>query len=312
MKKIYLLLSLAALLFGACGENDNDFTPSNGERNWLIVEDNPNDPIDHQRYLIFQETGIPIYYNDTIGSEERYSYATGDPYTYYEVLQVFYSPGNSTPGKQSARYVLPADREKVKPVLDFLETEILPKLSKDIYVPSILLVDTLVTPTGDDLAYKGTNTVVLSKVCDFADMDETTLKTYKGTFLATLVSNTLAEFEEEWLEENFYALTYSANPNYINKLYSTSTSGSGRVPLYQACAGLAEQSAAILGFVWLQNNDSSPKYVPTKAQDVLHFCIEIFAYTEAKFMSLHEGENLVLKKYRVMRNKLEEYGFTFE
>lgn len=99
MKKIYLLLSLAALLFGACGENDNDFTPSNGERNWLIVEDNPNDPIDHQRYLIFQETGIPIYYNDTIGSEERYSYATGDPYTYYEVLQVFYSPGNSTPGQ---------------------------------------------------------------------------------------------------------------------------------------------------------------------------------------------------------------------
>lgn len=228
MKKIYLLLSLAALLFGACGENDNNFTPSNGERNWLIVEDTPNDPIDHQRYLIFQETGIPIYYNDTIGSEERYSYATGDPYTYYEVLQVFYSPGNSTPSKQSARYALPADRKKVKPVLDFLEAEILPKLSKDIYVPSILLVDTLVTPTGDDLAYKGTNTVVLSKVCDFADMDETTLKTYKGTFLATLVSNSLAEFEEEWLEENFYALTYSANPNYINKLYSTSTSGSGR------------------------------------------------------------------------------------
>lgn len=97
MKKIYLLLSLAALLFGACGENDNNFTPSDGERNWLIVEDTPNDPIDHQRYLIFQETGIPIYYNDTIGSEERYSYATGDPYTYYEVLQVFYSPGNSTP-----------------------------------------------------------------------------------------------------------------------------------------------------------------------------------------------------------------------
>lgn len=68
MKKIYLLLSLAALLFGACGENDNNFTPSNGERNWLIVEDTPNDPIDHQRYLIFQETGIPIYYNDTIGA----------------------------------------------------------------------------------------------------------------------------------------------------------------------------------------------------------------------------------------------------
>ncbi|MFR7811129.1 MAG: hypothetical protein ACLU4N_18735 [Butyricimonas faecihominis] len=50
----------------------------------------PNDPIDHQRYLIFQETGIP-FITTTPSGARSVTLCYRDPYTYYEVLQVFYS-----------------------------------------------------------------------------------------------------------------------------------------------------------------------------------------------------------------------------
>lgn len=317
MRRYTWFICLTALLAWACGDDDGDLRPSNGERNWLVVEDNPNSPIDHQRYLIFEETGIPVYYNDTIGSEERYSVVSGDCYTYYEVLQVFYSPGSATPSEATAHYSLVADTNDLVPVLDFLETDVLPQIPESIYVPSILLVDSLTTPTGDSLAYKGTNTIVLSKVCDFEDMDEASVAQYRGTFLATLVANSIYNMESEWLEENFYAVTYAVNPTNVNSLYSTATNS---IAVYRACSGMDlatnEQTLAVLGFIWGRPMYAGAAerswYVPTKSQDVLRYCIEILSYTEAEFTERHGDDEVVMEKYRVMREKLEEYGFSIE
>ncbi|MCM1297455.1 MAG: hypothetical protein NC311_18100 [Muribaculaceae bacterium] len=62
-------------------ENIIDFTSP------YVIEDNPNDPIQHHRYLIYKEYGVPVFFNDTIGSkyigmsydgEELYRYETLD------------------------------------------------------------------------------------------------------------------------------------------------------------------------------------------------------------------------------------------
>ena len=319
MKIQHLFICLFAVLAWGCGDNDDDFSPSNGEKNWLILEDS-EDPIDHQRYEIFKNTGIPIYYNDTIGSETRYSVASGGEYTYYEVLQVFYSPGSTTPSSSSARYALVADREKVKPVLDFLEEEILPYIPETFYVPSILLVDTLVTPNGDTTSYKGLNTVVLSRTCAFDSFSETDKKLYKGNFLSTLIASSLSSLETEWLEEEFYAVTYRVNPDNTAKLYSTGTSIIGTY-VYQAYTGLnveaENQTIGGLGFITTYrtpNPNSSERLweVPTKEQDMRSFCLEILSYSEAEFEEKHGEYPVVMEKYQVMRDKLEEYGFTFE
>lgn len=39
--------------------------------NWFEIKDNPNDELQHLTYQIYEEYGIPIFYNDTIGSEVR-------------------------------------------------------------------------------------------------------------------------------------------------------------------------------------------------------------------------------------------------
>ena len=315
MKKYTLLWGLFALLFTACGDNDGDITPSNSERNWLVVEDSDN-PLDHHRYLIYQETGIPIYYNDTIGSEARYSVVSGEYYTYYEVLQVFYTPGSQTP---IASYVNVADTADVEPVLDFLEKEVLPDIPDGFYVPSILLVDTLNGPSGDTIAYKGFNTYVLGLVNRFADMDDEARKAYRGNFLATMVAGTLSSSESEWLEENFYALTYAVNPDNTSYLYSTGASTIGTY-VYRAYSGTdveaADQTLGGLGFLAPYRTPTSTLErmweVPTKAQDVSHYCVAVFSYTEAEFEELHGEYPVVMEKFRTMRSKLEEYGFAFE
>ena len=317
MNKYILFFILLSCFVWACGEDDGNLTPSGNERNWLNLEDNVDDPIDHQRYLIFKETGIPIYYNDTIGNEIRYSLATGKEYMHYEVLQVFYIPGSVTPGVKTANYQLIKNREDVKLVLDYLQLEILPQIPSEIYVPSILLVDSLTSSSGS-LTYKGFNTIVVSEVSEFANMDEVAKKEYRGAVLRSLVAGSLVGIEGEWLEENFYALTYAVNPDNINYLYSTGTAG---YMVYRACAGLdltaEEQSLAVLGFIGTRSKPNPGAaerlwYVPERSQDVSQYCEAIFAYTEEEFKALHGDAPVVMDKYYVMRNKLKEYGFTFE
>lgn len=312
-KILYILLAACALfLTVSCGEDD--LMPSEYEKNWLVVEDNPNDALDHLRYEVFQKTGIPVYYNDTIGCEQRTTLA-GQPYTYYEVLQVFYSPGSATPSEKTANYTLPQNRSEVLPVVEFLRDEVFPRLPAAMYVPSVLLTDTLNSASGT-VAFKGLNTIVLSNVRRFASLGEQGRKAYRAAFLRAVVASSLMAFEEEWLEENFFALTYAVNPDNIGYLYSTATVG---YMVYRALSNfpVTDQKLSTLGFIGARPNTlptaaERMKYVPEKSQDVSHYCEAIFAYPQEEFVEMHANEPVVLAKYQVMRQKLLQYGFELE
>lgn len=346
MKKYILFFSLISLLAWSCEKDEGNLSPSGLEKNWFVLEDS-DDPIDHLRYEIFRSTGIPIYYNDTIGSEQRNSPGIGE-YTYYEVLQVFYSPGSTTPSPLVANYTLHQDKNTLESLLVFLRDEVIPEIPAGTYLPSILIVDTLNTSTGDSLAYKGLNTTVVGQAHRFDEMPENEKALLKGNFLASSISNVLLLNEAEWLEENFYALTYDLNPDNKDYLYNTETS---MYAVYRAFAywpttnippkvEAYQQTLGLLGFI---GPKSKPRaglaernwYVPTKEQDVQQYCQAILAYSEEEFMELYgskivqrpddtttpdideSGEELldfptVRAKYYVMKAKLQEYGFTFE
>ena len=342
MKKHILFLSLFCLFAWSCGKNEDDLTPSGLEKDWLVLEDS-EDPIDHLRYEIYTQTGYPIYYNDTVGSEERYSAGSGLYYTYYEVLQVFYSPGAPTPGSSSARYTLVKDKNSLEDLLIFLRDKVLPEVPENTYLPSILVVDTLITPTGDSLAYKGLNTTVLGQAHRFQEMTDAEKDLMKGAFLASCIMSTLSLNEAEWLENEFYALSYATVPSSLTgRVYSTDAQD-WRV----YSAGVKH-----IGFLGMIGTKTGPSTVgsgnrlpdnpyhpnmwvqPTQAQDVQQYCQAILAYPEEEFMeryakgtiyttetidgyeqvvSSEEVEFPVVKeKYYVMRAKLEEYGFTIK
>lgn len=306
MRTYYYILSLCCCLFlVACGDDDN-IGPLQGERNWLVLEDS-DDPIDGLRYDIFTEYGIPIYYNDTIGSETRYS-TSGEPYTYYERLQVFYNPGGST---VIGRFTLLEDKNDTKPVMDYLVSDIFPLIPESFYIPSIFLVDSLVV-NGDSVAYKGFNTVICGKVKEFETMNETNRSWWRGGVMRALVINGLMNNESEWLEENFYSLTIAVNPDRSDRMYS---SASSRYYLYSVMGNIIteadKQTLGACGFLNYKFTGTSERmaYMPTREEDVSLFCEAIFALTQEEFTARWGEYPVVMEKYAVMKAKLEEYGF---
>ena len=304
--RYYLLISLAALFFCACNKEEG-IGPATGERNWLVLEDS-DDPIDHQRHEIFTEFGIPVYYNDTIGSETRYS-MSGE-YTYYERLQVFYNPGSSA---VNGRFTLVKDKNDVKPVLDYLQTELLPLIPESFYIPSILLVDSLVV-NRDSTAYKGFNTVICGKVRQFSTMDENARTWWRGGVMRALVVGGLMENESAWLEDNFFGLTLAVNPENPDRMYSTSSPGYMVSLALGTAVPQEEQCLGVCGFLDYKSTATNPRYayVPTRQGDVEQFCEAIFAMDEAEFTERWGMYPVVMEKYEAMKGKLAEYGFTIE
>ena len=68
-KNKFLYVLLLSVLFSACDKEDN-LTPSNLGKDWFTIE-NSEDPVDRAIYQFYEETGIPVFYNDTIGQETR-------------------------------------------------------------------------------------------------------------------------------------------------------------------------------------------------------------------------------------------------
>ena len=307
MKKYGLIILGIALLLGAC-QDDNEIGPIVGEKDWFVLEDS-DDPIDGQRYDIYTEFGIPVYYNDTIGHETRYSFA-GEPYTYYERLQVFYNPGGTA---ITGRYVLLEDKNDTKEVLDYLQTDLLPLIPETFYIPSILLVDSLVVG-GDSAAYKGFNTVVCAKVKEFATLDEEDRKWWRGSVMSAMLAGGLMNTESEWLEENFFGKSQAVNPE-SDMVYSSSRN----YMVYQALSGvISDVNLQTLGAVGFLNHKWRPAYptqtermayVPTRENDLKQFCEVVFALSTEEVSARWGEYPVVMAKYEALKGKLEELGF---
>lgn len=324
MKKHIYCLLLAIGMVG-CADDSENLTPSGNDRNWLVVEA-PADgnALDRLRYDIYSETDIPIFYNDTIGSMERTT-NVGNPYTYYEKLQVFYRPGVTTPPSTQSYFVLPHDKSKVQPVVQFLYDEVIPQIPASVYIPSFLIVDKLVVNKKEESVYKGFNTYVCSHCADFDKIDR---KKLKGKLLSATIASEIMQNKAEWLEENFYGLTYAVNPDNQSNLYSVKYA----VYVYRGWMGIDLESLDMqtlcgLGFIGTYNEAYSGSQErlwqqPTKEQDLMQYCEAALVMSEREFLSTYvenphghsfmERCEVIEAKYYAIKGLLEEYGFTIE
>lgn len=315
MKKILysLLLSLA---FISCDKSYENISPSGLERNWLVIESEGTTRMSKLCYKIFKETGIPIYYNDTIGSEERIS-PLGKTYTYYEKLQVYYNPGDATvPANYVFELIPEKDVDDLLPLTQYIYDEVLPTIPKSIYVPSILLTTKLNSPS-DSMAHKGLNTITVGEALQFEAEGGFEKREYKGSLLRAIVSGHILNTEEKWLESEFYALSYAVNPKAPIGVYSY---GKTRVLVSKAwdkfIPAVTDPKLYPLGFI--VRYDSKPALppeknwnTPTKVRDVNSFCEKLFSYSTEEIETEYAGHKVILAKFDVMRAKLIELGFTF-
>ncbi|MEY8591018.1 hypothetical protein AALK14_06155 [Butyricimonas hominis] len=139
MKILHYLLLGVALCFVACnGDDDKNLSPT-GETNWFALEDS-DDELGHLAYEIYKETGVTIFYNDTIAKVQRGVNSAGEPMYRYEVLGVNYDVTTH----YEYLYPLLTDRDRIKKGMEFLRDEVIPGLLNGASPCSFLLVDSLV------------------------------------------------------------------------------------------------------------------------------------------------------------------------
>ena len=125
MKKL-ILYSLVALFFVGCQDEDElEPTPL---KNWFAIEEKENmDAVDQKIYDLYQKYGIVLFYNDTLGYEDRGRRdSVGNVVYHYEVLDLSYNFTTSVSTNKVTWSLVDVtereNKERLLPLLDFLDT----------------------------------------------------------------------------------------------------------------------------------------------------------------------------------------------
>ncbi len=194
---------LAGLLLASC-RKEKAPEPSNLDKNYFVIEDNPNDPIDHSIYTFYKSTGIATFYNDSI-YKKRISREGEIPERFaYIKLTFTYAPFGNTNAFYSK---LLSSRSNIQALLQLLETEMIPKLPSAGIIPSILLLDSFSDHTYKNVQIPhgftsicGFNTVGIT-VEDVEMMNNEERKMYTASILAGIAARRLSDGYEAQLQK---------------------------------------------------------------------------------------------------------------
>lgn len=144
MTKIVIALLLGWCIFLGCEDENIVSEPSYYENFWEI-KDNPNDPVQHRAFEIYQKYGVPVFLNDTIGKIFVKVNIHGDSVFRYETIDLnwnFSSESYNTPYTHT--YIKETDKCLVALELaaKYLET-----IPAGIYPFSMLLTEKTVRPS---------------------------------------------------------------------------------------------------------------------------------------------------------------------
>ncbi|MEV4881574.1 hypothetical protein MRBLMN1_000032 [Chitinophaga ginsengisegetis] len=303
MKNKISLIAFSLLTLAASCRKEEETVFPDYDKNWLVVADDPNDATIHANYLFYKETGIPIYINDTIGSQQRRD-VFGHDYTYYEVLSMSYSLGGLQSGAppivQSFTYCSKADAPAA---LDFLRAEIIPALPKGVHIPSILLVDTLSSNAFGKYAFKGFNTIVIGAVPQIPGMNEATRAAYKGAILRAFLTNAVLSDKYSATLEKFY----NASRKFVT---SRDVYGVYQFQLASLVTGLPPGVAATpqaIGF--LGTDPRNTYYTPISTwMDVCMYLEAALGNSEAQFKQLYGNQDNIMIKYNYIKQILTDMG----
>lgn len=327
MKKILIIFSV--LLAYGC-KQEAALEPSNYDKNMLVVHDS-EDPIDHQIYEIYKSTGIPIFYNDSVTTEERLTPA-GVKYMHTERLKIFYKPGAKPPTSNNNKFELVdfsvVKKDTLSIVLDYLQNTLLPKIPKSVHIPSILLVKTLRTssdpssPNGSLTSlYGGFNTIVIGKVISYTTMSAANKKIFENELLTLLVANNMSQRYKDWLDYEFYSQSERKGGHIV--VYTPEEKPRGLALGFDYCDKFspvltpAPEIFYSLGFIGEcdgENNIRTPKNMrlPRKSQDLTMFVNACFFMSDAEFKEKFKDYDVILEKYLVIRAKILDMGFILD
>lgn len=332
--KINILIGglLMGMMLWACGDNDES-SASHLENNWFTIKYDPNaGELDQLIYEIYDETGFPIFYNDTLNTQIRYDHG-GNPYEYYEIFKTGYSYVDQ--GKERY-YTLQREEEKLRLMVELLRDYVLkPYIAKD-YGPNFkgrygawgfLVLDTLLNSSNipDSLCHSMGVTALSSRYLmkrgkSFVSVDELTedekkkfgwdLAMYelKRYFEANYTAEIQAYYDvtletpdhEQWkdgkvLRDIFEISEVAKAYNYTNK------------PGYNEDFTTNPRRYGVLKY---KNVDRNSVYFPSKLEDLDEFTKMIHSMSDAEIRAEHGEFPMIIKRYEMLLELFKSSGVT--
>ena len=290
MRKLVLIYSMLFLyMCFACSDNEN-LKPSGFDKDWFVIENDPNDPLKSLVYDIYVNMKVPVFYNDTIGKSVRGVDGNGNPVVHYQILVPHYTiDGMNT----NYRFVISHDNDLILNTVRFLKERVLDKLPIEAMPKSYFLVDSVAYLVNEyynewesQNTYRGMMTTVCGRMSEIPDMSEEELQELASEMISWDLGPYLCkayakELEKFYLQTNAYAgkdlygiiLSYDSNPDYY--------------------ADMNEY-----GFLRELSNYSS---TPTKEEDVTDYAKYILIYSEEEFTDMYGDYDIIMAKYAIMK-----------
>ncbi|QEC45658.1 hypothetical protein [Pseudobacter ginsenosidimutans] len=304
---------LAASLATSCRKEKMP-APSGLDEDYFVVQDDPNDPVQHARYEFYKSTGIASFYNDTI-KKKQVGEVDGKPrYTYYTLSMVYGLYGGAYTG-----YKLVSDKTQIPAFLDLLKTDFLPRLPDAIHFPSILMLDSIYNSGFPALnvqiadgwtSMQGFNTTGFC-VKNVTAMSNDEKRVYIASLLAGIAEKRLNDLNAERLQDEFFSISRAVSNSIIPAwdIYF----GIAFIFLYPAGNQPAAHTLGILKYPRVKLGEAPPMNdlvsMPRAPDDLRAYLTAALCYTEEEFTSLYTGNELILKKFSVIRNMVREAGF---
>lgn len=273
--------------------HENELQPSHFDENWYILQDS-DDPLDHQRFLIYKETGIPIFYNDTIGKQNRGVDAFGEPVIYYEILHPDYTITSMT---RISTYELSNQRDDLLTGVNFINDRIIPELISPLMYPRCFLLVKKLTRssagTYEADCFQGMMTTLVSHVEELKDMSESELHRLAMQIVGEQIGSYLADSCREELEEFYNIGRKEINPN--ASIYNFRLTASSEPPMAPV------ENYGFLSINKLEINNAYSCVTIAEKRDVMDYVTEIYINDDTAFREKYKDYPYVLKKFDIMK-----------
>lgn len=304
--------------FTGCGKEDNLF-PSKEDRNWFVITGDSDLPVDQAIYDLYKKWEIPVFYNDTIGREERGVDYNGNPIIYYRILNLNYSiNGANNTDFVEKRISLVKSEEDLLAGVRWVDEMLLPKMPKVFHQTSILLLDSLynfqygmpVLPLLE--VYQGMETLAIGNIPAIAKMEQDECEEVVNRILVYLTTSYLStkapvkmddfykvsyNHEQQW---TYYKVNVKPAPDYPGQTYLPSARWEtyGFLDYDHSKYSKLEPNPTEEWWYWLPDVDD----------DVEDFVLAVLVYTPEEFEMKYQEYPKVKEKYTLMREILVDLG----
>lgn len=210
MKNKLWLFIWGVVFFSAC-EKEDALTPTD-MKNWNTIEYREGmDEVDTKIYHLYDNTGIAVFYNDTLGREDRgYRNIHGDTIWYYEVLQVGFDMTEEEYERRTqwsrVNVSTTASKRELLPILDWMEDAFQVLNAEKMNIPAVLIVDSLFQTESEHSSdyvqkqiIKGFSYIAVSKLA-FSE-DPEVLSDYTKSLVNVICASQLSN-----LAQDFYSM----------------------------------------------------------------------------------------------------------